>query len=186
MPITGTQCAEALRRVLEDDFAVILLDLHMPGANGFEGVERTLDRFPNTPLAVISGDASASEVGRAIELGAKGFLPKTLSPAVLAAALQVIAAGGTYVPTEYAARAVPAEAPAHSGLTRREGEVLSLLVRGRSNKEIGRSLGLQEITVKLHVRNIFRKLKVRNRVEAVHAAARLGLGSSPQPRSGIS
>jgi DNA-binding NarL/FixJ family response regulator len=162
-----------------------ILDLHMPGASGFEGVRRTLARFPQTPVVVISGAAAPADVARALELGAKGFLPKTMPPAVMAAALQVIAAGGTYVPTEYAAAANRAPEPT-AGLTRRESEVLTLLVRGRSNKEIGRSLDLQEITVKLHVRNIFRKLKVRNRVEAVHAAARLGLGSADERSAGMS
>jgi len=176
----------AHRALAERRFDLAILDLHMPGTNGFDGVRRTLARFPDTPLSLISGAATADEVARAIGLGARGFLPKTASAAVLAAALQVIAAGGTYVPTEYAVGAAAARAPANAALTRRESEVLSLLVRGRSNKEIGRVLELQEITVKLHVRSIFRKLKVRNRVEAVHAAARLGLDPSPLPRSGAS
>jgi two-component system, NarL family, nitrate/nitrite response regulator NarL len=164
-----------------------ILDLHMPGASGFEGVRRTLARFPQTPVVVISGAAAPADVARALELGARGFLPKTMPPAVLAAALQVIAAGGTYVPTEYAATGAERRAPEPiAGLTRRESEVLTLLVRGKSNKEIGRALDLQEITVKLHVRNIFRKLKVRNRVEAVHAAARLGLVSAAERSAGMS
>lgn len=176
----------AHRALAEGRFDLAILDLHMPGTNGFDGVRRTLERFPETPLAVISGAATADEVRRAIALGAKGFLPKTSSAAVLAAALQVIAAGGTYVPTEYATGAQTPRVPGSTALTRREGEVLNLLVRGRSNKEIGRALDLQEITVKLHVRNIFRKLKVRNRVEAVNAAARLGLNPSSRPGPGAS
>jgi DNA-binding NarL/FixJ family response regulator len=163
----------AHRALMAGRFDLAILDLHMPGASGFEGVRRTLAQFPETPVAVISGSATAVDVKRAIELGAKGFLPKTLSPDVLAAALRVIAAGGTYVPTEYATGGGMAISAA--GLTQREGEVLTLLMRGQSNKEIGRALELKEITVKLHVRNIFRKLKVRNRVEAVNAASRLGV-----------
>ena len=155
-------------------YDLAILDLHMPGTKGFDGVERTLARFPETPLAVISGAASAAEVRRSLELGARGFLPKTLPPKVLAAALQVIASGGTYVPTDYARPAVP-KLPTVAGLTPRETEVLALLAEGKSNKEIGRALKLQEITIKLHVRNIFRKLKVRNRVEAANAASGLGL-----------
>lgn len=151
----------------------------MPGANGFEGIERIRAGFPKTPVAVISGAATPTEVSRALQLGAKGFLPKTLPSSVLAAALQVLAAGGTYVPTDYAGAAPqPMAAAAATGLTPREAEVLALLAAGRANKEIGRALHLQEITVKLHVRNIFRKLGVRNRVEAANAAARLQLGGS--------
>jgi DNA-binding NarL/FixJ family response regulator len=156
-------------------FDLAILDLHMPGTKGFEGIERTLARFPQTPLVVISGSATAAEVRRALELGARGFLPKTLPPKVLSAALQVLASGGTYVPTDYAQPAAAAARPAVAGLTPREAEVLALLATGQSNKEIGRALKLQEITVKLHVRNIFRKLKVRNRVEAANAASALGL-----------
>jgi len=162
-------------------FDLAILDLHMPGAKGFEGVERTLARFPETPVAVISGAASAAEVRRSIELGARGFLPKTLPPKVLAAALQVIASGGTYVPTDYA-RPAAVKPQTVAGLTPRETEVLALLAAGKSNKEIGRALKLQEITIKLHVRNIFRKLKVRNRVEAANAASDLGLDRADQGR----
>lgn len=179
--LTVVQDVAAAHQALDGGhYDLAILDLHMPGANGFDGIARTRERFPQAPVVVISGAASAADVARAIELGARGFLPKTLPSQVLAAALQVILSGGTYVPTDYAqsgAAAASAAALAPGGaLTPREAEVLTLLVAGRSNKEIGRSLGLQEITVKLHVRNIFRKLGVRNRVEATNAAARLGYG----------
>jgi DNA-binding NarL/FixJ family response regulator len=159
-------------------FDLAILDLHMPGTSGFDGIERTLQRFPGTPVVVISGLAQAADVARAIELGARGFLPKTLPAEVLAAALRVVISGGTYVPMDYArsAAADSSREPPGGAFTPREIEVLRRLVTGRSNKEIGRELGLQEITVKLHVRNIFRKLGVRNRVEATNAAARLGYG----------
>jgi two-component system nitrate/nitrite response regulator NarL len=180
--LTVVEDVAAAHQALDaDDYDLAILDLHMPGANGFDGIARTRERFPRTSVVVISGAASAADVARAIELGARGFLPKTLPSQVLAAALQVVLSGGTYVPTDYAqpGAAAPASAAALApagGLTPRESEVLNLLVAGRSNKEIGRALGLQEITVKLHVRNIFRKLGVRNRVEATNAAARLGYG----------
>ncbi len=167
-----------------DSYDLAILDLHMPGANGFEGIEQTVARFPTTALMVISGAATAADVSRAIELGAKGFLPKTLSGKVLAAALQVVAAGGTYVPADYAqSMPAPAAQTAAPGLTPRETQVLTQLAAGRANKEIARALDLQEITVKLHVRNIFRKLGVRNRVEASNAAARL-LGHHLPPDGG--
>ncbi|MGE5202513.1 MAG: LuxR C-terminal-related transcriptional regulator [Acidobacteriota bacterium] len=175
--LTVVSDLDAAHRALAGDrhFDLAILDLHMPGTEGFEGVERTLARFPHTPLVVISGSATAAEVRRALELGARGFLPKTLPPKVLSAALQVVASGGTYVPTDYAQPAAAPAPPSVAGLTPREAEVLALLATGRSNKEIGRALKLQEITIKLHVRNIFRKLKVRNRVEAANAASGLGL-----------
>jgi DNA-binding NarL/FixJ family response regulator len=174
--IPGSQIAvvtglDAARSVLAGpqhiDLAII--DLHMPDSHGFEGIERTLREFPATPILVISGTATPADVSRAIALGAKGFLPKNLPGKVIEAALQVVVSGGTYVPAEYV-RASPAE-PVGT-LTPRETQVLTLLAGGQSNKEIGRALDLQEITVKLHVRNIFRKLGVRNRVEAANLLAR--------------
>lgn len=154
-----------------------ILDLHMPGTHGIEGLARIVREFPATPILVISGSASPADVTRALDLGVRGFLPKNLPPPVIAAALQVVASGGTYVPADYAATrpAGPNGVPAGiAGLTPREAEVLTLLAAGNANKEIARALSLQEITVKLHVRNIFRKLGVRNRVEAANEAIRLG------------
>ena len=183
-----TDIEAAHKALARASFDLAILDLHMPDTHGFDGVARTLARFPNTPVVVISGTAGAAEIARAIELGARGFLPKTLPSKVLSAALQVVMSGGTYVPTDYAqlAPSPPAE-PAGGALTPRETEVLQRLIVGQSNKEIGRELGLQEITIKLHVRNIFRKLGVRNRVEATNAAARLGYaGDSTAKRRGHS
>ena len=167
---------DAAQRALSGGGAydLALLDLHMPGAEGFEGIRQTIARFPKTPLVVISGAATPADVSRALQLGAKGFIPKTLPAQAIAAAVQVVISGGTFVPSEYAQPIVPRR-DLPSALTPREAEVLALLVKGRANKEIGRALALQEITIKLHVRNIFRKLGARNRVEAVNAARGLGL-----------
>jgi two-component system, NarL family, nitrate/nitrite response regulator NarL len=164
-----------------DTFDLLVLDLDMPGMNGLDGLDRTRSRYPELPIAIVSGVAEPDSVRKAIARGAKGFLPKTMPSAALSAALQVIAAGGTYVPSDYAAPAGDMAAEQVRGpggmLTPREREILGHLVSGMTNKEIARALALQEITVKLHVRSIFRKLGVRNRVEAVNAAARLALVS---------
>jgi two-component system, NarL family, nitrate/nitrite response regulator NarL len=174
--------ASALRALAKTGpYDLAILDLQMPGADGTAGIERLLGLYPETPLLVISGAAGPAEVSRLIRLGVKGFVPKNLPNSVVAAALQVVLSGGSYVPAEYAqaaasSRPAGAVAPA-AGLTPRETEVLALLASGRSNKEIGRALALKEITVKLHVRNIFRKLQVRNRVEATNAATRLHLAT---------
>ena len=163
-----------------ETFDLAILDLNMPGVAGLDGIRLTLERFPKVPVVVVSGETDREVVAQILALGAKGFLPKTLPIGTLPAALQVVLSGGTYVPAEYVsalgmAAAVPAEtAGQRSGLTPREADVLGLLVAGQSNKEIGRALGMQEVTVKLHARNIFRKLGVRNRVEATNAAHKLG------------
>jgi two-component system nitrate/nitrite response regulator NarL len=169
--VAGLEAAHAeLAKSPGVDLAI--LDLHMPDSNGFEGIERTLKRFPATPILVISGAATWSDVSRAIALGARGFLPKNLPGKVIEAALHVVLSGGTYVPAEYVQETSSPDEKTPGSLTPREAEVLTLLAGGHSNKEIGRALELQEITVKLHVRNIFRKLGVRNRVEAANFVAR--------------
>jgi DNA-binding NarL/FixJ family response regulator len=144
-------------------------------ARGLASVAGTLKAFPATRLVVISGTAHPEDARAVIQLGARGFLPKTLSGKVIVAALRLVASGGTYLPAEYSS-APPASAATPKrpdGLTPKQAEVLSNLAAGKSNKEIGRVMGLQEITIKLHVRAIFKKLGVRNRVEAANAMARL-------------
>lgn len=167
-------------------YDLAILDVQMPGGDGTAGIERLLSRYPETPLLVISGAAAPAEISRLIRLGVRGFVPKSLPSKVVAAALQVVISGGTYVPADYAqsTRPAPPAGEAAAGLTPRETEVLSLLAAGRSNKEIGRALSLQEITVKLHVRNIFRKLQVRNRVQAANAATRLDLAGARGAKPG--
>jgi DNA-binding NarL/FixJ family response regulator len=162
-------------------YDIVLLDLAMPGMAGHASIAATLKAFPTTKLVVISGTAQPEDARAVIQLGARGFLPKTLSGKVIVAALRLVASGGTYLPAEYAitpSLAAPPPAARPAGLTPKEAEVLRRLATGKSNKEIGRAMGLQEITIKLHVRNIFKKLGVRNRVEAANAVARLpGFGS---------
>src|SRR5262245_50677048 len=85
-----------------DTFDLLILDLDMPGMNGLDGLDRTRSRYPELPIAIVSGVAEPESVRKAIALGARGFLPKTMPSAALSAALHVIAAGGTYVPTIYA------------------------------------------------------------------------------------
>src|SRR5258708_28233023 len=130
-------------------YDLAILDLHMPDANGFDGIKRTLERFPGTPIVVISGAATAADVSRAIELGAKGFLPKTLPSQALAAAIQVVLSGGTYVPADYAQAGAPhpahPPAPAAARPTARGSDVPTLLIVWPSHNEIGGGMGLHRI-----------------------------------------
>jgi DNA-binding NarL/FixJ family response regulator len=153
---------------------LLLMDLHMPGTQGAEGVREVRARAPHVPLAIVSAEDDPASVRKLLALGVSGFIPKTDSPAVIASAVRLILAGGVYVPpnlvAETSARtANDATAP---GLTGRQMDVLRLLARGLSNKAIARELGVSEGTVKVHLLAVFRVLDVRNRTAAVLAAQR--------------
>jgi two-component system, NarL family, nitrate/nitrite response regulator NarL len=170
--------AETLTSLERDRFEMVIMDLHMPGTNGVDGLEQVLQKLQGAPLAVISGIADVEEVTQVISLGAKAFLPKTMPTKALSEALRLVAAGGTYVPAEYLSALASSHAQAKDNavlLSARERQVIELLSEGKSNKEIGGVLGLQEITIKLYLRNAYRKLGARNRVEAAAAAAARGL-----------
>ena len=154
---------------------LLLMDLHMPGTQGAEGVREVRARAPHVPLAIVSAEDDPASVRKLLALGVSGFIPKTDSPAVIASAVRLILAGGVYVPpnlvAETSARA-SINGTAAPGLTGRQIDVLRLLARGLSNKAIARELGVSEGTVKVHLLAVFRVLDVRNRTAAVLAAQR--------------
>lgn len=173
---------------------LVLLDLFMPGMNGLKGLQKLRDAYPRTPVAIISGLAEKEDVERALAMGASGYFPKTLSGKALVKGIHQIMEGKVFVardhnsgevlPSSYgdapALRTVPPspEAVEKIKLTPREREVLNLLLRGVSNKEIARELGLQIVTVKLHVRSVCRKLGAANRTQAVLLAQKMGFSST--------
>jgi DNA-binding NarL/FixJ family response regulator len=133
----------------------------------------------------MSGQDDATLVRETFERGALGFIPKTSPSAVILNALRLVLAGGTYLPREImaaptAARGANPGKPISAdavdlGLTPRQGEVLALVLAGKSNKAICRELNLSEGTVKNHVAAVLKALNAANRVEALIAAARLGI-----------
>jgi DNA-binding NarL/FixJ family response regulator len=166
------------------DLDLILLDLALPDADGLDLLADFRSRRPTTSVVVLSASRDHTVVARALRLGALGFVPKSAPYQVMIAALQVVFAGGIYVPPEILAAvegAVGDEIPqpvAETGhadplrelpLTDRQRDVLALLVQGKSNKSICRELQLAEPTVKNHVTAILKALKVTSRTEAVVA-----------------
>ncbi len=179
------------------DVDLALIDLTMPGAVGYAHIDELRRRHPALPLVVLSGTEDPAVMRSALSRGALGFIPKAYSPEVMISAVRLVLAGGVFVPqmmlsavppgivagmpglatagAEVARPVAAAQTLDHlrSVLTERQVEVLQLLSQGKPNKLIGRSLGISEGTVKIHLAAIFRALNVRNRTEAVVAAQSL-------------
>jgi two-component system nitrate/nitrite response regulator NarL len=157
-------------------YDLIMLDYMMPGMNGLEGLAAMRAATPGTPVAILSGTAPRSVAEQAVAQGAAGFLPKTMSTKSLVAAARFMAAGEVYAPVLRTADGKGgADSAPLSPLTPRELDVLRRLCRGMANKEIARDLDLQEVTVKLHVKTLYRKIDARNRTHAAMIAKEAGL-----------
>jgi DNA-binding NarL/FixJ family response regulator len=181
-------CDQAMQLIAEHpDLDLILLDLGLPDADGFEMLKDLRKQYPSLAIVVLSALQDRESVTRALDFGAVGFIPKSAERSVMLGALQLVFAGGIYVPPEILRREeAPAKpiplsscndrplSPADLGLTERQMEVLSLLLRGKSNKMIGRALHLAEPTVKNHVTAILKALRVTTRAEAIVAVNQLG------------
>ena len=158
------------------NFDLILVDYYMPGMSA-AALAGLVKEYPSTPLAVISGVAGNADVVAAARAGVRGYIPKTSTSEHFARALQLLLAGGTSIPTEVLMeQPLSHRTPAWlTKMSEREKEVLRGVALGQSNKEIGRELGLAEVTIKLHLRNVFRKMAVKSRSEAAVKAVKAGL-----------
>ena len=173
------------------DLDLVVLDLHMPGANELELLSTLCNRNPDIPVVVLSAVESPRIMQRVIDRGAAGFIPKSATNEVLGSALQLVLSGGVYIPaqmvgdtphgsmTDPAGIEATASAPRRSTsvrpvFTERQTDVLQLLSGGDSNKVIARKLGLSEHTIKIHLTAIFKTLGVSNRTEAAIACRELG------------
>lgn len=160
---------------------LVLLDLGLPGCTGIDSLLRFRREFPAIRVLVVSADADPACVRAALEAGAAGYVPKAFPPLAIAAAIRLVAEGGTYIPSAAlepspSTPPAPARAGRHAlGLTEREFDVLRLLAQGLNHKDMARELEIAESSVKAHVQEIFRALGVRSRVEALVAAARRGI-----------
>lgn len=169
----------------EPDADLLLLDLNMPGAQGFSALVHLRARHPQLPVVVVSAREEPAVMRRALDHGAVGFIPKSADAATLGAAIATVLEGERWAPP--AALTAPAAAAAEHDAARRirdltpqQLRVLQMLGAGLLNKQIAFELGVSEATVKAHMTAVLRKLGVGNRTQAVLVAGRLEL----DPRSG--
>jgi DNA-binding NarL/FixJ family response regulator len=157
-------------------YDLVMLDYIMPGMDGLNGMKRAIDLNSDHPVAVMSGTAPKAIARDALDAGAIGFLPKTMGAKSLVNAVRFMVAGETFVPLKFMTEETEEEVnPLAKGLSSRELDVLSGLCRGFANKEIARELDLQEVTIKLHVKTLSRKLEAKNRTHAAIIAKEAGL-----------
>lgn len=161
---------EAMQILQRDaDVGLVLLDIHLRGDDGFNALKVIGAKFPTTACIMISGDEQDGIGARAVSAGASGFIPKSFTADEMVAAIQQVMNGDIFVPA-----AAPGATATSDALTLRQLEVVTMLGRGCSNKEIARALDVAERTVKAHVSAVFEALNVRNRTQAVLAAQRRG------------
>jgi two-component system nitrate/nitrite response regulator NarL len=165
---------EGIKRALQLQPQVVLLDLNMPGMSGVETLQLMRQDCPDTAIVMLTVSEDAEDLSVALKAGASGYLLKNIDTDYLTRAIRRAAAGETVVAEAMTAKLVAqlqrgAVAPVASELdklTPREREILDCLARGESNKSIARTLDLAESTVKIHVQNVLKKLKLSSRVQA--------------------
>lgn len=174
---TAASFGEAERLIEKDGpFDLVLLDFNMPQMAGLSGLERLLARPEQPRVALISGEARREVAEKALAMGACGFIPKTLTARRLVNAVRFMAMGEVYAPLEFMSGPETRELhPLAEKLSRREQQVAKGLTEGKSNKEIARDLDLQEPTIKLHVKTLYRKIGASNRTQAALIAREVGL-----------
>ena len=153
--------AEAL--LAKSSIELAVLDHFLPDGEGVPALARLRAASPATKIVIVSAADDGLTVRTAIEAGASGYVPKSSSAELVLVAINIVLAGGTYVPRE-------AIAPADATLTPRQREVLGMVVRGLVNQEIADTIGASESTVRAHLTTIYRQLGVRNRAQAVQVA----------------
>jgi DNA-binding NarL/FixJ family response regulator len=163
-------------------FDMALVDLGMPGLNDFDGLRDLCSEIGDVPVVVVSAMEGGNEIRKAMDCGASGYVPKTLDSNVVLSALKLVFSGGIYLPTNLLSSSGGEGGSDRRGgnggkgpLTPRQCDVLDLMAKGYSNKEIARNLNLAEGTVKLHVTALLKALDVSNRTQAVIKATAIGL-----------
>jgi DNA-binding NarL/FixJ family response regulator len=167
---SGEEAIELFEKFLPD---ITLMDLRLPGISGVEAIRTIMATHRNAKFVVLTTYEGDEDIHQALQAGARSYIIKGMPHDALVSALRRVHAGGRFLPTPVS-RALSSRIP-NSDLSSREREVLSLIVRGRSNKEIAVELGITESTVKCHVSVILMRLNVTDRTQAVVTALQRGL-----------
>jgi DNA-binding NarL/FixJ family response regulator len=162
---------------------LVLLDLNMPGMQGFSGLTYLRATYPEVPILVVSANEDPQVIRRCLEFGASGFLPKTQGIEAMREAITTVLAGGSWTPPDFDPTAPVDDETADivrrlASLTPQQVRVLMMLSEGLLNKQIAYELTVSEATVKAHVSAILTKLGVDSRTQAVIAASKIGSGQA--------
>jgi DNA-binding NarL/FixJ family response regulator len=172
---TGSQVLPLVRRTNPD---LVILDLRMPGVDGLTNLEQIREQHPNVKVVVLSMSTDPSVIQAALKRGASAYVVKSVNPMDLPSVLRQ-AVEGTVFSAIGLEESGESESARDLGLTSREVTIIQALSRGLSNQAIGKELWVAEQTVKFHLTNIYRKLGVANRTEAVRLAYQHGLIENP-------
>jgi two-component system NarL family response regulator len=164
---------EALRMLEEHRPDVLLLDLRMPGMSGVETLQALKTANRQVRVIILTNYETDEDIYRAVQAGAQGYLLKDTSLREMVEAIRAVHSGKRYIPRHIASRL--AERMVRTNLTSRELEILKMLSKGPTNKQIGHALGISDNTVRNHVLKIIEKLEVSDRTEAATTAIQRGL-----------
>jgi len=167
---SGPQAIEQFRKQRPN---IVLMDVKLPGAGGIEATAAICKEFPKAAIIMLSTHDGEEDVYQALQAGARTYLLKTAAREELMDTIRKVHAGERAISAVVGTRL--AERMAHPELSDREIEVLKLIARGLTNKEIGRMLGIAEVTVKLHAVHLFTKLNVKDRTQATTTALQRGI-----------
>lgn len=164
---------EALRVFRQHHPTLVLMDVRLPGINGIETAAAILKDFPGAHILMLSTHAGEEEIYRSLQAGASGYILKSAVREQLLQAIRQVCRGEPYI--DPGVSSLLAARLAHRSLTSRELEVLRMVVKGLSNKEIAAILNIAEVTVKLHVSHVLEKLNVKDRTHAATEALKRGI-----------
>jgi DNA-binding NarL/FixJ family response regulator len=188
-----TNGEEAIKRINNTEIDIVLMDMNMPEVDGISAIQQVLIRKPDLKILSLTGYDDPDLIFRAMKAGARGYILKTMVTSQLVHAIEEVASGKIFLPSQLttkffdefhskitqANRPDPAKQAMLSYLTTREKEVLKLLTEGITYKGVADRLVISETTVKTHVNNIFQKLQVNDRTQAVLYALKFGLVEAP-------